>query len=91
MQVRIRLFAVARQLAGRPEVVVSVDGPATVSDVRRALGLAVPELAPVLPRLKMAVGNEYADDERSVGPDDEVAVIPPVSGGSEGAPGVSRS
>jgi molybdopterin converting factor subunit 1 len=81
LRVNVRLFAVARQVAGRTEVVVEIDEPATVGDLRRALGTAVPELVSILPRLMIAVGTEYADDAQPLAADDDVAVIPPVSGG----------
>ena len=81
MRVKVRLFAVARQVAGRSEVVVELDEPATVGDLKRALGAAVPELVSIMPRLMIAVGTEYADDARPLAADDDVAVIPPVSGG----------
>lgn len=82
VEIVVRLFAVARQRAGRPEVTVPVVEPATVGGLRHALALAVPELAPILPSLRIAVANEYADDDRALAPGDEVAVIPPVSGGA---------
>jgi molybdopterin converting factor small subunit len=76
--VRIRLFARARELAGA-EVVVAA-GP-TVGDVRRALADAYPVLAGLLPRSAFAVNAEYAGDDVAVRPGDDLAVLPPVSGG----------
>jgi molybdenum cofactor cytidylyltransferase len=81
VRVTVRLFAVARQRAGRPEVTVELDEPATVGDLKRALATAVPELAPIVPALRIAIAAEYADDDQPVPPGAEVAVIPPVSGG----------
>jgi len=65
-------------------VVVSVQQPATAAAVRAALA-ALPQLAPLLPSCRLAVARAFLDfaDEASaaVQAGDEVALIPPVSGG----------
>ena len=81
MQVIVRLFALARQRAGQPELTVDVPEPATVGELRRLLGAAYPQLAPLLPSLLFAVNAEYARDGDPIPPGAEVAAIPPVSGG----------
>lgn len=81
MIVRVQLFAVARDLAGRGVVEIELPEGGTVSDLRRALAVEVPSLAPVLPRVLVAVGADYARDSAVLQPGDEVACIPPVSGG----------
>ncbi|RUL81420.1 MoaD/ThiS family protein [Tautonia sociabilis] len=81
MTVTVRLFAVARQRAGAPEVLVELPDPATVADLKRAVAGQHPALAPLLPGMMVAVSAEYAGEDRRIGPDDEVALIPPVSGG----------
>jgi molybdopterin converting factor small subunit len=82
VRVTVRLFALARQRAGRPEVVLDVPSPATVAGVKRALATALPELASLVPQLMIAIDADYAnDDERPIPPGAEVAAIPPVSGG----------
>jgi molybdopterin converting factor subunit 1 len=78
MTVTVRLFAAAQDLGG--ECVV-VDGAATVADVRRLLGERVPGLVELLNRCAVAVNHEYAEDGVVLAEGDEVAVIPPVSGG----------
>ncbi len=82
MVVVIHLFAVARQVAGTRSVTVEVAEPATVATVREALVRSIPALAVTLPHLRMAVDSAYVDDSHAIGPGSEVAVIPPVSGGS---------
>jgi len=77
-EVRVRLFARARELVGADKVAVA---GSTVGDVRRALAAAYPALAALLPRSAFAVNAEFADDALAVRPGDEVAVLPPVSGG----------
>jgi len=82
MIVRVKLFAVARQRAGKDHVEVEVpaDG-ATVAELRRAVTRCCPALADVLPHVKVAVNSDYAADATPLPANAEVALIPPVSGG----------
>lgn len=77
----VRLFAVARERAGRPQVEVSLPSPATVGDLRRALAAQHPALATLAAGVRIAVDDEYADDAAPLPPDARLALIPPVSGG----------
>ncbi len=81
MKVRIRLFAAARQLAGRDLLEVEVDEPATVARVRRQMAADLPALAQILPHVLFAVGSEYVGEHQVLLADSDVACIPPVSGG----------
>jgi molybdopterin converting factor subunit 1 len=81
VNVTVRLFAVARQRAGRSEVTVEVPDPPTVGTLRRVLAAAHPELAQLVGSLMIAVAAEYVPDDALIPPDAEVAAIPPVSGG----------
>jgi molybdopterin synthase catalytic subunit len=80
--VRVRLFAILRERAGRESIEVDLAEGATVADALRALS-ELPALAGVLDRLPvaMAVNREYATAETRLGEQDELALIPPVSGG----------
>jgi molybdopterin converting factor small subunit len=81
MKVRVRLFAVARQLAGADSVEVSLAADATAADLRRALGQQWPALAPLVPHMMVAIGSSYASDAAKIPADADLACIPPVSGG----------
>jgi molybdopterin converting factor subunit 1 len=81
MNVRVQLFAVARQLAGQEAIELSLPDRATVGQLRQALREAVPALDAVLPHVMFAVDAEYADDQAVIPPGAPVACIPPVSGG----------
>ena len=81
MNVEVRLFARARDLAGADRVQVELPASARVADLRAALGEAVPALRPLVPNLLVALGTHYADDSKTVEPGMEVACFPPVSGG----------
>lgn len=77
MQIRVRLFAALRERAGAAEVELELPEGALVRDALARFG----SLADGLP-LVMAVNREYVDPEAELLPGDELALIPPVSGGS---------
>jgi molybdenum cofactor cytidylyltransferase len=77
----VRLFAVARERAGRAQIEIDLVLPATVADLRLVLALQYPELAPLAPSVSIAVDSEYATDATLILPGAQVALIPPVSGG----------
>jgi molybdopterin converting factor small subunit len=81
MMIRVKLFAVAKQMAGRGEVAVEVDEGANVADVERALVKEVPTLADVVSHARWAVDAKFANGDARVSAKSEVALIPPVSGG----------
>ena len=81
MLIRVKLFAVARDLAGTGELEMNLPPSSTVSTLRAALAERVPALAPLLPHMQIAVDSRYATDDEPISPQSEVAVIPPVSGG----------
>jgi MoaE-MoaD fusion protein len=75
MRVTVRLFAGLRELAGRPSL--ELEDVATVADVWPRL-----ELGDEPSGLLYAVNREYVSVDRTLADGDEVALIPPVSGGS---------
>ncbi len=77
MQVTVRLFAMLRERAGAGSVELELPEGARVGDALAELG----SLADGLP-LVMAVNREYAPEDQELAPGDELALIPPVSGGS---------
>ena len=79
--VRVKLFALAKQLAGSEEVEVTVSQPATIGAVREALAKQITPLASLVPHSMFAIGTAYARDNTMVQPGDQLAMIPPVSGG----------
>ncbi len=81
IKVRVLMFAVARQIAGREVLAVELPESARVADLRSALAREAPGLEAWLPSMLFAVGQEYVEDEVMLHADDEIACIPPVSGG----------
>ena len=84
MKVVVKLFAAARDVAGHPELEVTVPAGATVGDLREQMRKARPELSSLLSHALLAIDAEYADDRTPLPEDQgstEIACIPPVSGG----------
>jgi molybdopterin converting factor subunit 1 len=81
VQVTVRLFAMLRERAGKSRLTLELPEGARVGDALDELS----ELAEGLP-LVMAVNREYATRDQPLGAGDELALIPPVSGGERSAP-----
>lgn len=79
MHVRIRLFASLRERAGTSELTLELADGAMVGDALGELHWLIGDLKAVL-----AVNREYASEATVLHPDDELALIPPVSGGAPG-------
>ena len=81
MTIRVKLFAAMRDLAGDDSANVELPDGATVGDLRRELGKQLPLARSLLNRSGIAVNQDVAENDRPLQATDEVAVIPPVSGG----------
>lgn len=81
MNITVKLFARARDLAGADQVVLEFPGQSRVGDVKQSLAAKFPQLLPLLPGLLVAIGNDYARDDAPLTPDSDIACFPPVSGG----------
>jgi molybdopterin synthase catalytic subunit len=81
MSIQVLYFAAARDAAGVDSE--SLPGPfADVAALRSGLAARHPRLAAVLPRCRIAVDEEFADDSAPVPDGAEVALVPPVAGGA---------
>jgi len=81
MNVCVRLFARARDLAGKDAISLELPGGATAGELRRRLAAELPMLHGLLERCALAVNDEFADDALTLPIAAQVAVLPPVSGG----------
>lgn len=81
MRVTVRLFARLRDLAGTGELQREVPAPATVSSVWQALADEMPALRAYEHTMSVAVNADYCRMTTPVHDGDDVAFLPPVSGG----------
>jgi molybdopterin converting factor subunit 1 len=82
MRVRVLFFGVLKDLAGKSSDSLDVRDGALVRDVLEHYLSEVPRMRESLASLAVAVNQEYAGAETKLKSDDEVALLPPVSGGS---------
>jgi molybdopterin converting factor subunit 1 len=81
MNLNVLLFAEARQSVGSASIIVGLPPGSTVVQLRQELSRRYPRLRPLLDRSAMAVNQRFADDATQLNESDEIAWIPPVSGG----------
>jgi sulfur-carrier protein len=81
--VTVRLFARLRELAGASELHRDVPEGSTALDVWNGLSLEFPAFADYTKAISVAVNEDYARLTTSVRDGDDIAFLPPVSGGSE--------
>lgn len=85
MQVRVLFFGMLKDLAGRPSDSLSLPENATLADVLLHYESRIPGLKAWSGSMAMSINQQYADPEARLRPGDEVALLPPVSGGAGGA------
>ncbi len=83
MHITTRFFALHRDIVGTSSLEMEVAEGATVADLWSRLGEQYPELVPATRSLMYAVNQTYADPGTALQDGDEVAFIPPVSGGED--------
>jgi molybdopterin converting factor subunit 1 len=81
VRVTVRLFARLREIAGASELTRTVDADATVGSLWRQLADEHRDLAQYERSISSAVNADYARMDRRLADGDEVAFLPPVSGG----------
>ena len=84
MRVTVRFFALYRERAGASERSWELREGATLADLLREIRGSYPGLAPPDVEIVAAVNEEYAEGSVALREGDEVALIPPVSGGGIG-------
>ena len=82
LRVHVRLFAMQRELAGTRSVELALPAGATIEDAWSALVDRFPVLAPGRPAVRFARNGAYSPAYTTLADGDEVAMIPPVSGGA---------
>lgn len=81
INVKILFFGAARDAVGVEEASFSTASPASVLTVKKAVFARYETLSGFAKSLMVAVNREYATDETAIENQDEIAFLPPVSGG----------
>jgi len=81
MKIHLRLFALAKELIGSPIVEVDLPEGSVIADLRRSLTERMPAMEAIARISMFAVASQYVSNEFALKEGDEVACIPPVSGG----------
>jgi len=84
MRVRVLFFGVLKDLAGKSSDVLELPDGTAVRDVLAHYSSEFPRMRDALASIAVAVNQEYAGPDVVLKSDDEVGLLPPVSGGSEG-------
>lgn len=82
MQVRVLFFGMLKDLAGCAADTLAVHEGAVLGDVLAHYEDRVPKLKELMPSIAMSVNREYAGPQAPLHPGDEIALLPPVSGGA---------
>lgn len=81
MRIQVKLFAILREQAGQSETSLELPEGATVQIARKQLIQSLPAIASSMDRVAFAINLDYARPESILHDGDELAVLPPVSGG----------
>ena len=81
MQIKVRLFAFLKETIGQEEMNLRLSETASCADVLFILSRSFPKTAQVLQNSWVAVNGRYAFPDQKLFAEDEVAILPPVSGG----------
>jgi MoaE-MoaD fusion protein len=84
MRVRVRLFAMQRELLGWKQRDLDIPDGSTIDEAWHALAREFPALAPSAGSVRFARNGAYADRQEPLADGDELALIPPVAGGASG-------
>jgi MoaE-MoaD fusion protein len=83
MRVRVLFFGMLKEIAGKASDWLDLPEGASVDAVLAHYAAHIPRMKESLPSLAVAVNQQYAGADTKLKSDDEVALLPPVSGGSE--------
>lgn len=81
MKIRVRFFAMCRDLVQRDVLEMELPEPATGDDFWNRIVEQFPQLAPYQQLSRLAVNLEYVPNSIQIEDGDEISIIPPVSGG----------
>lgn len=90
MKINVKFFAGIAQYTGKSEHTLYIENNPQVKDIIEQLILEFPQATDLIKRSLIAVNHEYAKEEQFVMETDDVAIIPPVSGGAENLIEITR-
>jgi MoaE-MoaD fusion protein len=91
VRIEVRTFGGLAERAGLTTLIVELPDGSDVGDLRRRVAELHPVLAPLIPRVAVAVDLEIAPDDTVLTDDVEVAMLPPVAGGADAGDDVVRT
>lgn len=80
MRVQILAFGIVKEIAGTPTITIDIEAGTTAGTLKTALIAQYPKLGE-LKSLMIAINQYYAANDHPIKEGDEIAIIPPVSGG----------
>ena len=80
MRLHVLLFGITRDIVGQSQIELDYQGEANVAAFKAMLVDQYPKMDQLV-HFKIAVNQEFADDQQALEAGDEIALIPPVSGG----------
>jgi molybdopterin converting factor subunit 1 len=81
MRITVKLFAILRDRAGTSELALDLPSGSATSVALESIATKLPAIRDLLPRAALAINREYAARDATLHHGDELALIPPVSGG----------
>ena len=81
MKVKVLFFASLKDISGESAIELELEENATVNLVKIKITLMYPKLEPLLKYVRIAINQEFANAETVINNGDELAILPPVSGG----------
>lgn len=85
MKIQVLYFAVFRERLSRDEEALELPDGARVADAIEALAARHPAVRALRGKFRVAVNQDFSDDDRALADGDEIALIPPVAGGADAA------
>ena len=82
MNIKIRLFAAFKDLLGKSELDINLEGGSTIEDAKEYLKSNYPQIGHLIDISRFAVNMEYKSTNETLSDGDELSIIMPVSGGA---------
>jgi molybdopterin converting factor subunit 1 len=80
-KIKVRLFAVLKEAVGKKEIIIAVPSGATLKMLKNKILQEYPSLNSFSNKFILSVNLKVATDDTIITPSDEIAILPPVSGG----------